>query len=392
MAMYNDAINAYVNRLVRSELYSNQFLARPLLFFLAGEGQYNLDALVRPYGKKGSKNPNENWKFGVSVGGNMGLAKRMTTLGSVTHEFRFQKSAPTSASNVAIGASTPTASSFSEDLVGTTGTNWTKSMIPWKIRNSNLEAAKGKTAIAALLEEALSMTRNQHFSDIQSEMHTGTLTSTQQGVQEWANLLGLDHLVSDGTSSGETSFTHIGKVDRTTETFLKSTTLLAATLVTNGDLPSTQPTLDLISNILTNSSLGGICNYAGGSGDLVITTGDLWNVLREEAEDQAVIVHDASTTVQGMGKTVTFKQPVIQHGKTRITYDPDCPSGNLYVLSSGSFCYEVASGNNYRVQDMVNKAETEEGGEDYSWGKIIHKHRLTCTSPWLNVKVTGLAA
>lgn len=392
MAMYNEAINAYVNRNVREDLMSNQFSARPLLYFLTQAGQHQAGALVYPYGPANSKHPNDNWKMGVSVGGNMKLAQRMETLGSVSHEFRFQKSTPTGATNVQPGAATPTASSFSEDLVGTTATHWTTNMVPYKIRNANLFAAKGKTKIASILDEATSMSFNEHFKATQTALWTGTQTSAQQANQEWTNLLGLQHLVSDGTTSGETTFTHIGRVDRTVETFLKSTVLVGSTLVTNGNIPTTQPTLDLISQILVDDSLGGICNYSGGTGDLVITTAALWNVLRSEAEDQATIDSGVEMEIPKTGKTVAFKQPVIRHGKSLITYDPDCPSGELYVLSSGSLVYEVAPGYNYKIQNLVNKAETEEGGEDYSWGKINLKHRLTCRAPWLNVKVTGLSA
>ena len=89
---------------------------------------------------------------------------------------------------------------------------------------------------------------------------------------------------------------------------------------------------------------------------------------------------------------MTFKQPVIEHGKSRIVYDPDCPAGTMFVLSSGSFCYEISPGMNYKINSLRDKGAYEEGGEDYSWGKVSIQHRLTCKAPWLNVKVTGLNA
>ena len=104
MAMYNEKINAYVNRNVREELMSNQFTARPLLYWLTQAGQHQAGALVYPYGPANSKHPNDNWKYGVSVGGNLKLAQRMEKLGDVSHEFRFQKSTPTGATNVQPGA------------------------------------------------------------------------------------------------------------------------------------------------------------------------------------------------------------------------------------------------------------------------------------------------
>lgn len=392
MANVNDGINAYVNRLVRDTLYSDQFTARPLLYFLTAQGQHQADALIRPYGTKNNKYPNDNWKYGVSMGGKMGLAKRIDTLGSVNHEFRFQKQAADGLTNVQPGAATPTATGFSEDFVGTTATHWTTDFAAYKVRNANLRAARGKTKLASILEEALGMTYNAAFNSIQSQLWTGTQTSAQQANQEWSQLLGLDHLVSDGSSSGETSFTHIGRVNRTVETHLKSKVLIGSTLVTNGNIPTTQPTLDLISQILTDDALGGICNKAGGTGDLVIVPGDMWNTLRAEAESQANIEYNASQKIGNTGRSVAFKQPVIEHGKSRIVYDPDCPSGTMFVLSSGSLCYEISPGMNYKITGLRDKGETEEGGEDYSWGKVSIQHRLTMTAPWLSVKVTGLAA
>lgn len=389
----NQNTGAYINRLVRQQLYSKQVTARPLFYFLTGQNEKNLQALLA----SPKTDPSTAWKKGVTLGGgSMGLAQRETMRGSEKVQFRYQKDTPDNGSGVAPGGATPVANKFSEDLVGTAQVGWTLWQWPLKIRQSTIDnlgspGNNPKTYIASVLEEAVGMSFNQMYTNVQTQFWTGTLTQAQQDQIEWyQNVIGLKQWVSDGTSSGETSYRYVGQVDRTTATQLKSTVLVASDLVSSGYIPSTMPTLDLISKINTIPDLGGIQNRSPGGGDLVITTPQLFNVLRQEAEGQANIWQDVNKPVPNVGTTIGFKLPVIMKDGTYITYDPDCPEGEMYVLSTGSWMYEIRDGYNFMQAGFQDKWRLEEGGQMYVWNLISLKHRLTCLQPWLNVKVKGL--
>lgn len=391
----NNNTAAYINRLVRKELLSKQVQARPLFYFITGNNQPGLEAMT-----VAQRNPVDNFKRGLSLGGSdLGLAQRVTMRGSEKAQFRYQKDDPDNGQGVAPGGPTAVANKFSEDLVGTMQMAWTLWNWALKVRQSTLDnlgsmsEESAKWYIANVAEEAVAMSFNQSYQNMQTQFWTGTLTLSQQEQIEWyQNVLGLRHWVSDGTTSGETDYKYVGQVDRTTATQLKSTVLEAGTLQAAGVIPTYAPTLDLIRKIRTINSLGGIANRDPDAGDLVITTAELFNTLAAEAEGQAQIWRDPTKPVPGTGMALGFKYPVIVKDGSYITYDPDCTSGELYVLTTKTWMYEIRDGYNFMQTPWVKKHEVEEGGNMYSWKSIYLKHRLTCTKPWLQVKVKGLVA
>jgi hypothetical protein len=386
---------AYINRLVRKELLSKQVQARPLFYFISGNSQPGLQALLTA-----QKNPDESFKRGLSLGGaDLGLAQRVTMRGSEKAQFRYQKDEPDNGQGVAPGGATAVATKFSEDLVGTMQMAWTMWNWALKVRQSTLDNLGGmseqsaKWYIANVAEEAVAMSFNRAYQNKQTQFWNGTLTESQQGQIEWyQNNLGVTHWVSDGTTAGEEAYKFVGQVNRTTATQLKSTVLTAAALVSGGYIPTQAPTLDLIRKIRTINALGGIANRDPDAGDLVITTPELFNTLASEAEGQAQIWRDPTKPVPGTGMALGFKYPVIVKDGAFITYDPDCPSGELYVLTTKTWMYEIRDGYNFMQTPWVEKNKVEEGGEMYSWKSIYLKDRLTCLKPWLQVKVKGLVA
>lgn len=392
----NQNTGAYINRLVRQQLYSKQVTTRPLFYFITGNNEPGLKALMA----SPVKDPTSAWRSGVTLGGgNLGLAQRMTMRGSEKVQFRYQKDTPDNGSGVAPGGATAVASKFSEDLAGTMQVAWTTWNWPLKIRQSTLDnlgkmsEQAAKWYIANVAEEAVAMSFNQSYSNMQSQFWNGTLTQAQQEQVEWyQNVMGIKQWVSDGTSSGETDYAVVGQVNRTTATQLKSKVLVASDLKTAGYIPTTMPTLNLIRQVKTINALGGLSNFDAEAGNLVITTSELWNVLAQEAQGQAIIWQDMYKPVPNTGMALGFKMPVIVKDGSYITYDPDCPAGEMYVLTTGSWMYEIRDGYNFMQTPWNEKHLIQEGGEMYSWKTIYLKHRLSCTQPWLNVKIKGLTA
>ena len=384
MAWIQENIDTYVKTLIQPTLHSDFTVQKVLLAVLAGQDVTSKDRLGDP-------------QNGVTFGGRkLGKAQKASLNGSYNHEFRFQKSQTDAPSTVDRAGATPVASGFAEDNVGTAETRWAQKMAPVKIRQDTLDDARnvggrmGKIKIASAMEEAISFTIQQMLEDKQADIWTGTLTAAKQDDRKWDNMVGVQHAVSDGSSSGETAFIDYGRVDRTVETQLQSNVNLAATLVTNGFLASTKVELNIVRKIGNTSSLGGPILKANGAGvhDLVITTPDLWNVMADEADDETVIHRSdkmpAAVAVHG------FSQPLIMKDNSVIIYDTDCPSGELYTLSTRSWLYEVQSGHNFNMSTFKKKWELEEGGEHYQWANLDVKDRLTCREPWLNTKITGL--
>ena len=389
MAWNFEKVNAYVNRLVRDQLFSKFVTARPLFYFIAGRSSVNFDLLMRA-----RKNPVENWKAGGMLGGSgMTLAQRKRTLGSLSHELRYQTDDPTSATNVGPGGATPAATVFSEDLVGTAGTRWTSTMWPLKVRQSTIDANKGSTAISSVMSEALAMSFNLAQKNTQTDFWSSTLTQAQQNKDEWEDgILGLTHWVDDGST-----YQYVGRVDRTTGTGvrLKANVYSAANLKSNGQMATTRPTLNLIRTLNTQDNVAGgtntgLRNFDPDAGDLVITTSALWNVLANEADGEHTI-YDDGKAIPGLGMSVGFKYPVIKKDNSYITYDPDCPSGEMNLLSTNTFCWEVQPGYNFKIEEWQKDWLTTEAGGWFQRTLIMLKHRFTCERPWLNTRVTGLS-
>ena len=383
MAWNDDGINTYVRDLISPMLHSSYATTKPLLRLMAGPDASGLDKLGDP-------------DFGVIIGGkNLGRAEKQMLNGSKVHKFRYQKAQTDTAENVLPGAATPAATGFAEDNVGTAGNKWVHFWNPIKIREDSVNDARNggspeatNLQIAAIVEEAVGQGFQRALEKQQAQLWAGTLTSAQQARDHgWEDYLGLVHQVSDGTSTGETDYTHIGNVDRTAETELKAKVNLAADLVTAGIMTATDNvTLDVLRWLKINNTYGGVTNKYAGAGNLAITTPAQWLKLADDADSNQVFSVGKLGDVGMDG----FKYPVIQADNTLVTYDPDCTSGCLYLLCTDHWVFEVQSGSNFQVEPWQEKWRNEEGGEYYRWTQIHAKTRLTCTRPDLQVKITGL--
>lgn len=376
MGWNQQGVDAYVTRLINKKLRSSFVNVKPLLAILIGRDKAAMDKIGDP-------------QFGVMVGGaKYGAGKRKTMLGSISHEFRYQKSQTDEAEALEYrAANTPTATGFAEDNVGTAATKWSRFINPVKIDEDDVENAQGDTAIANIIEEAVDMAMQRHLEKHQSSLWTGSLTSAQQNAKMWLGYLGLQHTISDG-STDSANYATYGTVDRTVagQTALQGNVYTAANLVTDGYLADSQVKLRLIRQI--KHVLGGMKHKHPKAGNLIITTSALWETLADEADGKAQIFR-SSTSVPEMA-VAGFELPVIKYDDAIITYDPDCPDGELYALTTECWSYEIQKGSNFQIQKWTKKHETEEGAPRYRWTNINTKARLTCTEPWLQAKVTGL--
>ena len=382
----NEGIHTYARSLISSQLYTSFSTVRPLFSLLAGKSREGLSRLGDP-------------KFGAFVGGSglMGMGTRALMTGARMHEFRFQKAQTDAATSVGdeteAAGETPTASSFAEDNIGTAGIVWSEFRAPLKIREDSIQDAmeegsqdRRQVKIASLIEEAISQGFQRELDKLQSRLWDGTLTAAQQSstAQKWSDLIGLDHAVSDGSKTGETSFTVYGTVNRTVETTLAST-VLEDPATTFG---STAIKLKWFRQLKYDNSVAGVSNKTAGAGDLAIMPAALWMALADQVDERHVF-YDTSIPQIGMAG---FKNPVIVYDGTVLAFDESCQSGQVYLLTSKSWVFEVHRMENFKLGPWVKKHETEEGGEKYRWSNISAKVRLTCREPWAQAKVTNATA
>jgi hypothetical protein len=378
MAFLSEGINTYVRDLISPMLHSSFAEAKPLTALLAGSSIRGLETLGKP---------NESVFWG---GKNLGIGQKHELAGSKTHTFRYHMQQTDATSQVDAGGVTPTASGYAEDNVGTAGMNWYVFQAPMKVRvdsvqnarNASFPGAMQRLKIAGVMEEAVQQTFQRQLEELQSALWTGTLTSAQQSVdiQNWVDLLGMQHAISDGSSTGETAFNYYGGVDRTVET------TLAANIIDGDSLTSSVPTLRLLRQSRLLTTYGAIRKKRSSAGKLAITTPDLWEVLADEAEPFNQI---NSNDVRAFA-VAGFNAPLIRLDDMYITFDHDCPSGELYVLTPEDFVFEVHSDENFQPAPWVRKDRTEEGGNRYLWSNISAKCRLTCRRTDLNIKMRDM--
>jgi hypothetical protein len=255
-------------------------------------------------------------------------------------------------------------------------------MAPLRVRQNRLDAARGDLAVGALLEEVVNFGVNKNLQKHQSEMWTGTLTEAEQDEELWNTYLGLQHTV-DGTGGD-----FYARLDRDTYTALAGKEYTATALATAGGASGTVPLLKGIRIIRTDNTVGGIANRYSQAGSLCITTAALWNVLANEAEGKYTIF-DTPGSAPSFFKGVGAQFPMIVKDTTVITYDPDCPSGELYVLTPEFWVYEVDRANNFKIEPWQKKHLNDEGGQRYLYTQIYAQTRLTSYRNDLNVKITG---
>lgn len=221
---------------------------------------------------------------------------------------------------------------------------------------------------------------------VNSDAWTGTLTSAKQDDRIWDNLIGLQHAVSDG-STDSSSFATYGRVDRTVETELQAIVKNAETEASNGNIDSTSVALELIRKAKFTYDL--TKKYAG-AGTFAVTTPTLFDKLMDEAEARNLRTVSSGSEIPEVGME-GFKLPLIHYQGTWVTYDPSCPSGEMYILTPRSWILEVKRNGNLRLEGGIHeKWKEEEDGEYYHWGKFHFQPRLICREPHLQFKYINL--
>lgn len=366
-------LDVFLRRNVYPKITSHFANVKPLLFMLVGQDKAQLDKLGDP-------------QTGLMFGGRslMGDSTRQSVAGDEQHEFPYQRAQIDPTETIEYRGDTPTATNFAEDNFGTAAHKWADYWQAFKFGQHSVEMSHNdQLRLESILELTTMQALQRMLERIQNDLWNGTLTESQQkSVRLWQNILGMRHQVDDGTTSG---YGTLGQVDRTVEPGLQAKVRAAGTEVSAGGIPDSKVRLDLLRR---NKIQYGLTNKFAGAGDFAITSNALFNVLAEEAEARNQRIVEGGVPEIGMEG---FTLPMIQYGSTWITYDPDCPEGELYHLTSRSWVLEVREGSNFNLVDGIKeKWNQEEGGGYYNWGQFRAQMRLVCREPHLQMKWTGL--
>src|SRR5690606_239955 len=88
----------------------------------------------------------------------------------------------------------------------------------------------------------------------------------------------------------------------------------------------------------------GLRHHGNATGtDVVLTTPELWQVLSEEAETTYTNFRSGDKEPNDFA-IGSFKFPAIKYQNKVITYDPDCPFGEMYFLNTDSVIVEFKTG------------------------------------------------
>jgi hypothetical protein len=379
MAFVKTALDVFLRRKVWPKITSNVSKTKPVMAMIVGGQVEELDKLGDP-------------NTGMMLGGRdlMGEATRIITSQNETHEVVFQDDITDVAAAITYRGSLSASTKFAEDSFTSMAFKWSDYWAPFKFGQHSIEVANNdQLKIQSILELSLQQAAQQLLDQVNEDMWTGALTEAQQVAASnalWPNVIGLQQAVDDGLSGTPVKF--YGGVDRSTATGkpeIQGYTILAASL------PDTKVRLNLIRRAkMVGDGTTGLCDTYAGAGTFAVTTATLFNTLMEEAEDRNIRVIDGGVPELGMEG---FKQPMIQYGTTYITYDVECPSGEMYVLTPRSWVFEVSPGANFQLDgNIVENWKVVEAGGYYNWGRLHAKVRLVCREPHLQLKYTGLTA
>ncbi|MEM1098846.1 MAG: hypothetical protein AAGH92_08650, partial [Planctomycetota bacterium] len=254
----------------------------------------------------------------------------------------------------------------------------------------SLDAAKGESAIGSILDNSSGQVWNRFLKRVNNLLWNGGTNlngsandmnaALKQNAKLWSEPLGLRYAV--GTQNNL-----LGRVDRSVETQLNPFVLTGGA---NG-VPSIVD-LDII-RIVNNGGTNHVgrlnMNPNGIGCQLFIVDPLLFNELKAQAEARGINIYPDGVPGHPM---TGFRNQVIDHDGVYITLDKDCPAGTMYCLDLDSILMEVMPGYNFKWSGFTKKSETEEGGEDYEWGKYCVKFRMGWRCPWLSGVVTGLSA
>lgn len=396
---FETAATQHVNKNVRRDIWSMYVQQRILLYVLLGQSEVNGSLFLTA-----QPDPMANFKSGVSLGG----ASMMQTMrqqriqaGGLDVGIRYQLAKPDTKRSLApdgtAAAAAATASKRGNKLFGTLKHKWAFTYLPLEFDTYIENAQQGGYGIGNIVEETYNAGRTQFFEDLGTELVAGTVTQNDQDLDEYPNLMGLRHQISNGqdnTGDGgldETAYRYFAGADRNTAANepIKGFSLPAPKLVTDGYVSAATVSLEMIRQINTNLAIGGFQNRAADGGKLVMVSSKNFNRLRNEVLDtqQIYAPHDK---IPEIGLPTGFSKHIINVDGTLITYDPTVAGTEMFILTPSSWLYEVAPGFNFRLTKWVDQFEEFVDGGRQKSAKLALQHRLVCMAPYLNAKVTNL--
>ena len=378
MSYWREQVEAHIQDNILPRVINSFVTQDPIMAFMGAGQTYSAK---NPYAKTGAGRATPEKFLGMP---GMTKAQKKTQLGKMDAQPRFVTSEPDDAAFIGYGGTLPTATSLAEDRFGTCRFRWSDCYAPIEIRQHTLMGAKGKNAIANVLDDSTAPIIESFMKFLCANMWNGTLNQSQQNETVWSGgLLGIIHQVNENNI--------FGTVDRTSQPELNANVLPAATA-----FGTTTVTLDMIRKVqhgFTKTSGGDFEGIAprttnGAGAGIVIVHPHLYQSLAAESEGYGVI-HYSGIPGRGMAG---FRNPIIEYGNTYITYSRNCPTGSMYLLDLDMWSLEVQKGCDFVFSGLTDETKVKAGGRTILFGSYRYTPRLMCHAPHLQTVITGLTA
>lgn len=402
----NGFADTWCNDIIRVSL-SNHIQERPLMEVLLGGQQSARDALM-----KRSERPEENWRKGLSVGGfDLPVATLRNSINNPRFKVAYKVTTVDGSQPVESGGTTPAATRFADDGWRSILFPWSRRMQPIEVREGTIQDAlqeKGlnqldesdpryKATIAEPLEQATREAINVILNEKETHLSSGSPTLSEQTAATTPTIYGIRHLVSDGAAAtSETAYRYVGGKDRQDADAapLRSNVYLASAMVTAGDIPSTKVSLNLFKTVASTPNLGGVANTpirakARQAGSVVLLPSACWNTLRAETEGDHTIVHPGEK-VPMWGYSIGFKGEILISGGHIFIADDSGASDEAFMLTPGTFVYQVRPGCNYALLPWVAEWKVQREGRYLRHTKLHIEDRLVLADFELNCKIKGI--
>jgi len=367
-------INTYVMEEISPHLHSSFMKYNPILYFLAATG---LD------GQGVDDKPTVSSVLG---GQSLGRATLANSMGNIEFQFKYQYQTLADGTTVAYRGNTPVASGYATDNTRTAGVRFTQWRYPFKISKHDLMFNRNsRQKIGSILDDSLKMAVEGFLKMFADDLWNGSLDKAGQEETLWLKPLGIKHVL--------TANNYCYRTDRSVYQVLNPMTIAAGT-----DLPSTIVDLTIVNKInvgftgATGTVFTGLAGKsANGKGPrLYITTPDLWQSLRDQADGMTVKVGTDLIPNHPQGG---YLYPIIEYNGIYFIADPSVSAGTMIGLNLDGWTWQPHADESFVIPPMSEWGDTEKttpGAKGDLFDSIKLMGRLWCNRPDLNVYITGL--
>jgi hypothetical protein len=349
-----ESFHAYAQEYIQSTLHTGLFNRSVVLTVLAGVGGMDGE-LGRP------------GVYTIMGGQSLSEAKREKTKGSVRASTPFMTGKVGGGKFVGERDTAPNTGNTSQDQKRKTASfAWCEREDPIKVWQDTLVMAQGEYEIAAPVDDAVNMAREEHIEALSDSLYTGN--PTDQQADKWDAPLGLQQMC-------HTTNTY-GAVSRSTYTAWAS----------NRNTAAQTASLELLddADIDTGSGSGLLDNGPGPN--LWLCNNTAYRKIKRQAKAEGISIVRPNMADHG---ELGYLNEYIEYGRKIVVYDPYCPANAMFGLVTDSLVFELHPAYNFTVKEFTDQSRIP-GGDKAETSGVCTWFRFWTTSPWHHIQYTNV--